>query len=282
VPPAPAVRAPPAPPPAAPAQGPTAFTLLRPPPPPPAPLIGAPPWIRYARSFDANDRRPRVVVVVSELGLSSAATEAAIQQLPGGVTLAFSPYADKLAQWIDLARAAGHEVLLNLPMEPIDRRTSDPGPRALLTSLPPKQNLERLDWVLGRVMGYVGVTNHMGSRFTASGAALKPVLEAINDRGLMFLDSRATPRSVATRLATEIGLPRAINDRIIDQEASRAAIDARLADIERIARESGVAVAIGYPFPVTYERLNNWLLALEGKGLALAPITAAVNRQPDR
>jgi hypothetical protein len=241
-----------------------------------------PAWLRYSRPFDANDRRPRVAVIVSELGLSSAATTAAIQQMPADISLAFSPYADSLDHWIGLARAAGHEVLLNLPMEPINFPANDPGPRALLTSLSAQQNLERLDWVLGRINGYVGVTNHMGSRFTTMPEAIKPVLSAINDRGLMFVDSRASTRSIAAKLASDIGLPRAINDRQIDQEASRSAIDNRLTEIERIARENGSAVAMAQPYPVSLERLREWLPTLETKGLVLAPITAVANRQPDR
>jgi uncharacterized protein len=241
-----------------------------------------PPWLRNSRPFDANDRRPRVAVVISELGLSSAATTASIQQTPAEVTLAFSPYADNLDHWIGLARAAGHEVLINLPMEPINFPANDPGPRALLTNLSAQQNLERLDWVLGRINGHVGVTNHMGSRFTTMPDALKPVLAAINERGLMFVDSRASARSIAAKLASDMGLPRAINDRQIDQEASRPAIDNRLTEIERIARETGSAVAMAQPYPVTLERVNAWLQTLETKGLVLAPITAVANRQADR
>lgn len=242
----------------------------------------APAWIRYGRPFDANDRRPRIAIVIGDLGLSSAATTAAIQQLPGEVTLAFSPYADGLENWISLARAAGHEVLLNLPMEPVNFPINDPGPRTLLTSLSSQQNLERLDWVLTRVVGYVGVTNQMGSRFTTMPDSLKPVLGALNERGLMFLDSRTTPRSVAAKVASEIGLPRAIVDRQIDQEASRPAIDGRLGEIERAARETGSAVAMAQPYPVTLERINAWLPSLEGKGFVLSPLTAIANRQADR
>lgn len=241
-----------------------------------------PTWVQHSRPFDANDRRPRVAVVVGDLGLSSAATTAAIQRLPGEMTLAFSPYADGLDRLVAQARAAGHEVLLNLPMEPVDFPASDPGPRTLLTSLTAQQNLERLDWVLGRVSGYVGVTNQMGSRFTAAPDALKPVLAALNERGLVFLDSRATPRSVVTKLAADIGLPRAAVDRQIDNEAARAAIDARLEEVERIARDKGSAVAMAQPYPVTIERLAAWGPSLEAKGLVLAPLTAVVNRQADR
>jgi uncharacterized protein len=298
-PPPPAPRAP-EPPQAEPAKPeppkPPSLATAPPPPPPPAPPpqtaavaprpvvreAAQPAWLRYGRPFDANDRRPRIAVIISELGLSSAATTAAIQTMPPDISLAFSPYADGLGQWIGLARAAGHEVLLNLPMEPINFPANDPGPRALLTSLSAQQNLERLDWVLGRMQGYVGVTNHMGSRFTTMPEAVKPVLTAINDRGLMFVDSRASARSIAAKLASDIGLPRAINDRQIDQEASRPAIDGRLAEIERIARETGSAVAMAEPYPVSLERLREWLPTLETKGLVLAPITAVANRQADR
>ncbi|HEX2116534.1 MAG TPA: divergent polysaccharide deacetylase family protein [Alphaproteobacteria bacterium] len=278
----PTPQAPPPPAPPAPAAAPTPQTAAVTPRAPAVREAAQPAWLRFSRPFDANDRRPRVAVIISELGLSSAATTAAIQQMPADVTLAFSPYADSLDHWIGLARAAGHEVLLNLPMEPINFPANDPGPRALLTSLSAQQNLERLDWVLGRIQGYVGVTNHMGSRFTTMPEAIKPVLSAINDRGLMFVDSRASTRSIAAKLASDLGLPRAINDRQIDQEASRPAIDGRLAEIERIAREAGSAVAMAQPYPVSLERLREWLPTLETKGLVLAPITAVANRQPDR
>ncbi len=238
-------------------------------------------WQTYGRPFDANDQRPRIAIIIDNLGLSGAATETAIQALPGGITLAFSPYARGLDHWIALARAAGHEVLLDLPMEPVNFPANDPGPETLLTSLTADQNRTRLRTLLGRVSGYVGVVNHMGSRFTTSAPHLRPVLIELRDRGLMFVDSRSSLRSVAARTATEVQLPRVINNRFIDAEASRDAIDARLAEIERIARVSGYAVAIGQPFPVTLDRVGRWVRDIEDKGFALAPVTAMVNAQPD-
>jgi hypothetical protein len=254
--------------------------LIEPGPDGPLPKIasdGRAPWRNYARPFDRGEQRPKIAIVITNLGLSEAATEAAIQRLPGAVTLGFSPYAGtKLAQWFELARAAGHEVILSLPMEPANYPDSDPGPHTLLTSLSAEQNIERLRWMLSRFAGYVGVTNHMGARFTTSADAMRPVLTEIKGRGLLFLDSRAAQKSVATTVASELGLPRIANDRFLDTEAARTAIDARLAEIEQIARRKGVAVAIGYPFPVTIERVEAWAKSLEGKGLALVPVSAIV------
>ena len=238
--------------------------------------------LRNARPFDAKDRRPRIAVVVVELGVKAAASEAAIQRLPPEVTLAFSPFADDLDRWTRAAREAGHEVLLTIPLEPADFPAGGPGSYTLLTSLSPQQNLGRLDALLKRGAGYVGVTYVMGGRFAASREALLPVLTAIDKRGLMFLDGRANPRSIAGSLAREMGVPRALGDRVIDANPSRPVVEARLAEIEDVARDTGAAVAIAGARPIAFERLSAWLPTLSRKGFALAPISAIVDRQADR
>ncbi len=254
----------PAPPPAA----------TRPPAPrPPAPARGGK---TYARTFTSKPGQPRIAIVLWSLGLSRAATSTAIQRLPGEVTLGMTPYGRDLQSWADQARAAGHEVLLLLPMEPHSYPDDDPGPHTLLTSLPIEDNLQRLNWLLGRFEGYVGVTNYMGSRFTSSASDMRPILETVKQKGLLYLDSRTASNSVGFRVAGEIGLDRAVNSRFLDAEASRPAIDARLAELERVARTQGAAVGIGFPYPVTLERLTQWIATLEQKGIQLAPLTAVI------
>ena len=224
-----------------------------------------------------------IAVVLSGLGLSSAATEAAIKQLPGAITLSFTPYSRRLNEWVALARVHGHEVMLDLPMEPTSYPDDDPGPQALLTALSIAQNMKRLDWALGRATGYVGVVPAMGSRFTASREHIAPVLERIKARGLLFLDNRASEGSVAGKIAEGMALPSAVNDRFLDlAQASRVAVDARLVQIERIARTEGHAVAIGHPYPVTIERLRAWTADLDSRGFALAPISALVGERLHR
>ncbi len=249
---------------------------------PPAPsLEDMPMWRRNSQPFDARDERPRIAVVLTGLGLSSAATEAAIKQLPPAVTLSFTPYSRKLNQWVALARVNGHEVMLDLPMEPTSYPNDDPGPQALLTALSSRQNLDRLRWTLDRTTGYVGVATIMGSRFTASENHLEPILAALKNRGLLFLDNRSSDQSIAGQLATRIGVPLAINDRALDlAQASRVAIDARLVQLESIALAGGAAVAMGRPYPVTIERLREWTREVESRGFVLAPISAVANRQP--
>ncbi|MSP88599.1 MAG: divergent polysaccharide deacetylase family protein [Alphaproteobacteria bacterium] len=243
---------------------------------------GRQPWQFYARPFPDKDTRPRISVVLATMGLSRTATEAAIKQLPPQISLSFASYAEKLDEWIDQARLGGHEVLLDLPMEPANFPRSDPGPYTLLTTLSINENLDRLDWVMARASGYVGFTTFQGSRFVTSDELLRPVLDVLKQRGLMFLDSRSTSRSLAAAAAADIGVPRALNNRFIDGENTRAAIDRKLGELELIARATGFAVGIGQSYPVTIERLAVWAEALDAKGFALAPISALVNKQSFR
>ena len=237
------------------------------------------PWQAYARPFDAKDDRPRIAIIITGMGLSQASTRAAIKRLPGPVTLAFDPYAADLDAWVSRARQAGHEVLVSLPMESDGFPLRDPGPYALLTSLDAAENLRRLEFVLGRLPGYVGVISAMGSKFRASDSHLRPVLEALKGRGLMFVDGGGAKGNLAPKIATEIGLPRAINNVRLDNVSSRTAIDQRLAELEGIVRQQAFAVAIAAPYPATLERLAAWAATLEAKNLTLAPISALADRQ---
>lgn len=243
----------------------------------PLPMVGEDgrqPWKVYARPFAEQTQAPKVAVVIGGLGLSRAATQAAIQQLPPEVTLAFAAYAPNLEAQIAEARAAGHEVILQLPMEPERYPANDPGPHTMLTTATPEVNLERLHWVLARFSGYIGVTNYMGAKMSSSADALRPILKDISGRGLLFLDARETTDGVASGIAAELGMPRVINNTFLDGEASRAGVDARLLELERAATRTGSAIAIGYAYPVTIERVGAWVRALRDKNVTLAPISA--------
>lgn len=240
---------------------------------------GRAPWRVYARPFDKSDSRPRVAIVIGNLGFSSAATEAAIQELPGGVTLAFSPYAHGLEEYIPLARAAGHEVLLSLPMEADASSGAGAESRALLAAVTPAENLERLSWLLSRFTGYVGATNYTGASFSSAEEDMRPILAELKERGLLFLDSGATGNGTTARIARQLGLPEAATEHVIDTEASRDAIDQRLQAVEEEARQKGASIAVGFPYPVTIERVAAWTATLAQKGISLAPVSAMVRQR---
>ena len=216
---------------------------------------------------------PRVALIVGGLGISTSATAAAITRLPAAVTLAFMPYGADVAHMAVRARGEGHEILLQVPMEPFNYPDNDSGPQTLLTSLTPGQNLDRLHWLMARFQGYVGIAGAMGARFTASEQAFSPILQDTAKRGLIFVDDGSNPRSVAGRIAGADNLPFAKADMVLDG-ATPGEIDHALGRLEMAAREHGVAVGISSALPVSIDRIAKWAKAAEARGILLVPITA--------
>jgi polysaccharide deacetylase 2 family uncharacterized protein YibQ len=237
---------------------------------------GREPWQVYARPFQAISQNPRIAIVIGDIGLNPRLSNSALTALPPEIVLAIAPYAKDAGRWLSDARAAGHEALLQLPMEPLDYPASDPGPKALLTSLSATDNLQRLDWILMRGAGYAGLLSSMGSKFATSAQDLIPILGALKRRGLMFVDSRSSSQSAAGAVAQGLGLAFAANDRFIDNDPAAAAIDARLGELERLALANGSAIGVGSPYPITIERINRWAVGLGPRGIVLAPVSAVV------
>ncbi len=258
----------PAPPPL-PAQAPTVPQTV----PPPQPA-GAPAWQRFALAAPEAGGRPMIAVVIDDMGLDRKRSARAVG-LSGPLTLSYLTYADDLGEQMAAARAHGHELLLHVSMEPASR-TVDPGPNALLTGLPPEEIRRRLTWGLERASGYVGINNHMGSKFTGDAAAMAVVMGELKARGLLFLDSRTTPNSAGGREAHRAGVPLLERNVFLDNVNEVAAVNARLAEVEGIARHHGAAIAIGHPRDATLEALAAWVAGLTQRGFVLVPLTAVL------
>lgn len=235
----------------------------------------------YARPFDVRSRQPRVAIVVTHLGLSASETNAVIEMLPGAVTLAFSPYADGLDDWLAAARAEGHETLVMLPMQPAGFPLNDPGPNTLLSHLPEEENRGRLEWALSRTAGYPGVTNLMGAELAERPDVLRMLMQWLNERGLFYLDSLAVPRPAVADVALEVGIPYVANDRKLDVVPEPEAIDRALEALETLALDRGYAVGVTNAFPVSLSRIQQWASGLEDRGLVLAPVSAIANPSVD-
>jgi polysaccharide deacetylase 2 family uncharacterized protein YibQ len=235
---------------------------------------GARPSTIYAKPLKvaAKTDGPRIALIVTGLGISAAATADAMK-LPGAVTLAFTPYGNDLEKLVGRARA-DHEVLLQAPMEPFDYPDNDPGPQTLLTSLSAEQNVDRLQWLMSRFQGYVGIANYMGARFTASEASLAPVLRETSKRGLIFVDDGTSPRSLASQMAGSANVPFAKTDVVIDAAPGAVDVERALGRLEAMARERGTAVGTAAASPAVIARLADWAKRIESRGVVLVPITA--------
>jgi uncharacterized protein len=231
-------------------------------------------FARPVKPIPGKPDAPRIALIVGGLGVSASATTDAIAKMPGAVTLAFMPYGSDVERLVARARGEGHEILLQVPMEPFGYPDNDSGPQTLLTSLTPEQNLGRLYWLMGRFQGYVGIAGAMGARFTASEQSFGPILRETAKRGLIFFDDGSNPRSVAGRIAGANNLPFAKADVVLDSVPTPAEIDHALGRLEMAAREHSVAVGISSALPVSIEHIAKWAKAAESRGLLLVPITA--------
>ncbi|MGE5545624.1 MAG: divergent polysaccharide deacetylase family protein [Solirubrobacterales bacterium] len=233
----------------------------------PLPVIGMDgrqPWKEYGLPFTVPPGKPAVAVVVTGLGLDREATDAAIKKLPAEVTLAFSPYAPTLDKWVKQARTAGHEVLLALPTEPSGFPGRDPGPLGLLTSSDAEENLTRLESVLARAAGYVGVLAEDGP-FVRSPKHLATVFSALKERGLLYVGDGTRGGDVP---------PNAAIAEIADQDPFRDAIDARLARAAAQAKDVGRAVVVVQARPLSLDRAVDWMLKMKDQGVVVAPASA--------
>ncbi len=236
---------------------------------------GLTPFSAYRRPVDsAAISGPKIAVVVTGLGINEQGSLDAIDSLPADVTLAFAPYGRSLETTVAAARTAGHEVMLEIPLEPFDYPQNDPGPHTLLTGEQPRANLEKLFWLMSRFGGYFGVINNMGARFTASAADLAPMMEELGTRGIGYLDDGSSNRSVAPQLSGVNKVPFARASQMIDANPARASILSALASLESEAVQTGSAIGIVSALPISVGTLAEWARDLDGKGITLVPASA--------
>lgn len=238
--------------------------------------VQEPAWQRYAVKVSGAGERPAIAIVLDDLALNLPNTRKVIT-LPAPLSLAFMTYGYDLRRLTRRARDAGHELLVHMPMEPQDRST-DPGPNVLVTGMSDADLAQRVAWGLGRFEGFVGVNNHMGSRFTASAPDMARVMEALKRRGLLFLDSQTISGSVGGQVAAAHGVPFARRDIFIDNTPEPEEIRTQLAKLERLASRRGYAVGIGHPYNETIEALEAWIPDAKARGFVFVPISNIVAR----
>lgn len=248
-------------------------------PPTAATTPGPPLRIANAVPFERDSGRPMIAFVFDDLGIDQPRSRRALD-LPAPMTMAFLPYGFHLTELVDAARRNGHEILVHVPMAPMGLGI-DPGPNALHPELERAELLRRLDWNLSRFGGYVGINNHMGSRFTADAASMGTVIAELKRRGLVFMDSITTTQTKGYGLAARMGVPYAVRDVFLDHEITPEAIRGQLRRVEETARKQGWAVAIGHPHDETLATVRAWLSRPEARAFQLVPISAVIRARAE-
>jgi polysaccharide deacetylase 2 family uncharacterized protein YibQ len=230
--------------------------------------------VQFATTEVTAPKPARIAILLRGVGRSEQDGADAIAKLPSAVSLGFLPYAADSLRLASQAREKGHEIIVQLPLEPSDYPTSNPGPDTLLTSLRPEENAARLQTVLNRFEGHAGVTNFMGGKMLQSKDALKPVLEDIKARGLVYVGESNNSHNTVRQVAREINLRYGAAQVLIDTQANPEAIDKALARLAGIARQRGSAIGIGIANAVTIEQVQAWSEKLAAQGITLVPVGA--------
>ncbi|MFN3827549.1 MAG: divergent polysaccharide deacetylase family protein [Micavibrio sp.] len=222
----------------------------------------------------ASGDRPKIVIIIDDMGMDKRHTREALT-LPAPVTFAWLPYAQNIQELVNQAKQSGHENIVHMPMEP-ESRSIDAGPTVLKADMSEDALRAMLAQNFESFEGYTGFNNHMGSLLTQNPASMQIVMTEAKARGLMFIDSRTSPDSVAADVAAAFGVPYAVRDVFLDHYEDMASVLAALQRTEDVARRQGVAVAIGHPKENTLAALAQWIPELERKGMTLVPVSDVV------
>ncbi|MFT3674078.1 divergent polysaccharide deacetylase family protein [Aestuariivirga sp.] len=232
----------------------------------------------YARTASLNDihsDQPKIAILLGGLGLNKKLTQRAIRELPGEVTLAFAPYGADLQEQVNAARAGGHEIFLQIPLEPIGYPASNPGPKTLLGDASDAENIDSMRWLMSRFAGYAGVVNYMGGRFLSMPKALKPMFAELKSRGLLFLEDGSLALSATEGAAKAANLQVQRAKTVIDADPSPQAISNALNMLEEEAKANGIAVGTGSGLEITIDTLKDWAKEANDRGIILVPVTAS-------
>lgn len=235
------------------------------------------PWLKFSARTPTQNGQPAIAIVIDDLGLNQKRTGIVID-LPAPITLAFMPYGYHLSKHTKRARKNGHELLVHMPMEPLNA-TTNPGKNALLIGLTDKQLISRIKWNLSQFPDFIGINNHMGSKFTAWDRGMRLVVQILKDRGLMFLDSKTTKDTVGFRLAQALNVPHAVRDVFLDNEISIESISQQLKVLEKVARKKGTAIGVGHPHDATIQALRDWIPGAKKRGFMIVPVSTIVKRK---
>ncbi|WP_170984232.1 divergent polysaccharide deacetylase family protein [Rhodoligotrophos defluvii] len=239
---------------------------------------GEKPLFAYARPLSreqVNSPLPKIALVIAGIGGDPHVPMVVLDRLPADITLAVPSSARDAQGWIDRAREKGHEVLLELPMEPAAFSEAGLSRRPILADAAEHDIVDDMHWHLSRASGYFAAANPSRSRYRSNAEALRTIFRELGQRGLGFIE--ITPGTAAARqVATSMGLDYAGVDLVVDANPTGTRIEAALDRLVDVAQRNGFAMASATATPTTIERLSAWLDKVNGREAVVVPASAAL------
>lgn len=217
---------------------------------------------------------PKVAIIIDDLGYDKVFAEK-FMSLDTAITFSVLPHSTFEREIARGANAKGYEIMLHLPMEPLEYPHVNPGSGALLMSMAPDRLIDQLYENLKAVPYIKGVNNHMGSRMTAVSTQMYQIFSVLKKQNLYFIDSRTTTETLCKPSARLFQLQFAQRDIFLDNIQKTDAIQRQINKLVLIAGSHGEGIGIAHPYPVTYEVLRKMLPGLRKK-VEFVPASALV------
>ncbi|MFN2357796.1 MAG: divergent polysaccharide deacetylase family protein [Desulfotignum sp.] len=211
-----------------------------------------------------EDDSIRIALIIDDIGYDKkiAMDLHALEPNISFSVLPWSPFGRVISGMLE---DRGAEIMLHLPMEPVEYPEVNPGPGALLASMPPDVLIAQLEKNMMDISGISGVNNHMGSMLTTQANQMNQIFTILKKRNLFFIDSRTAKHSQCRASARLLQIRFAERDVFLDNFQDVAYISGQFAQLKKIAEKHGTAIGIGHPYPATLETLKNELPKLKGK-----------------
>lgn len=220
------------------------------------------------------EKRPEVALIIDDIGYDRGMAEKLLA-LDLGLTFSVLPHSPHQREIAGRVHEKGLEVMLHLPMEPLEYPRVKPGPGALLTGMEADKLLAELERNLVAVPFIRGVNNHMGSRMTEVSTQMYQIFTTLKKQKLFFIDSRTSPRSLCKPSARLLRIPFGERDIFLDHVQTVEAVTVQLKKLLAVAGRRGTAIGIGHPYRVTYEVLRDHAPELKTR-IRLVPASSLV------
>jgi len=214
------------------------------------PLIPPPPSVTV-------QAKPQLVVIIDDFGYSDNEVIQGFLELPARLTLSIIP-GHPFSKWVaEIAQRKHKEVIIHMPMEPENGNYSRGEDKFMLKlAQTPDDIEEKLHLAYEELPTAAGLNNHMGSLFTADSEMMQIVMKSLRKKGLYFIDSMTSPKSVGYEIAQQDGVPAAMRTVFLDNKRDKNEIQRQFDKALEVARRSGKAVAIGHVYPETLSALK--------------------------
>lgn len=223
----------------------------------------------------------QIAIVIDDFGNGMKGTEQMLD-LPVKITVAVMPFLPTTRQDAEAAYRKGHDVIVHLPMEPMRGKRSWLGPGAITTDLSDEEIKKRVEAAIDAVPHAIGMNNHMGSKATSDARVMRVVLQVCKDRGLFFLDSRTSYRTVVPKVAAELGVPTLHNNVFLDDVYTQHHVSRQIVEVRKFLKDHGSCVVIGHVGPpgiITSGTLKNAIPGLRSEATFI-PISAMLSAPP--